>query len=78
MLGCESEVSIPMRCSFRVHGEDSGVGDSEGSGSSQLVLRLRQVNGDGVMSGVRKCSVVLHYIHANPCPARRRWTLEGF
>lgn len=54
VLGCESEVSIPLRCSCCGQDGDGGFDGVKGSGSSRLVLKLRQVNGDGVLSGVRQ------------------------
>lgn len=57
MLGIDREVSIPAGCSVRcredvdVHGNNSSDSGTVAS-SSWLVLKLRQVNGDGVMSGV--------------------------
>lgn len=54
VLGCESEVSIPLRYSFCGQDGDGGVDGIKGSDSSRLVLRLRQVNGDGVLSGVKR------------------------
>ena len=77
VLGCESEVSIPVGCSIRCQrreddhcSRDASEGVSGSSGStrssssgkveSRLVLKLRQVNGDGVLSGVS----IGWYVHA--------------
>eukprot|EP00903_Cladosiphon_okamuranus_P021666 g19919.t1 len=61
VLGCELEVSIPAGCpvpfheDFEVRGNNttgSRGSSSEEMAPSLLVLKLRQVNGEGVMSGV--------------------------
>lgn len=62
VLGPECEISIPLRrASANNVGKHECVegGGTKTVGQTSLVLKLRQVNGDGVLSGV--CHV--HYFH---------------